>query len=120
MGPRYIDASGTTIGSVSARQLKTMLHGDLEIALIDVREAGQFGESHLLFATPLPYSRLELDVGALVPRNSAPIVLCDDGKLGVAKLAAQRLQAMGYRDIAILDGGPHAWAAAGHALFAGV
>ena len=120
MEPRYKETSGTTIGSVSARQLKTMLHAGLEIALIDVREAGQFGQSHLLFAAPLPYSRLELDFGMLVPRNSAPIVLCDDGKLGVAELAARRLQAMGYSDIAILDGGTHAWAAAGYALFAGV
>ncbi|HXD50374.1 MAG TPA: rhodanese-like domain-containing protein, partial [Burkholderiales bacterium] len=120
MEPRDIDTSGATIGRVSARQLKTMLHADREIALIDVREAGQFGQSHLLFATPLPYSRLELDVGALVPRHSAPVVLCDDGELGVAKLAAGRLQAMGYSDVAILEGGTQAWAAAGYALFAGV
>lgn len=115
-----INKRGAAIPEVSARQLKTMLYAGQEIALIDVREAGQFGESHLLFATPLPYSRLELDVGALVPRRSAPIVLCDDGELGVAELAARRLQAMGYGDIAILAGGTTAWAAAGHALFAGV
>lgn len=120
MNPRYIDKRGAAIRSVSARQLKTMLYAGLEFALIDVREAGQFGESHLLFATPLPYSRLELDVGALVPRKSAPIVLCDDGELGVAELAARRLHAIGYSDIAILAGGTKAWAAAGQALFAGV
>src|ERR1043165_1772973 len=84
-----------TVKRVSARELKTMLHDGAELALLDVREAGQFGESHLLFATPLPYSRLELDVGALVPRRSARIVLCDDGKLGVADLAAKRLEAIG-------------------------
>ena len=47
--------------SVSPAELKNMLHDGAEIALLDVREAGQFGESHLLFATPLPYSRLALD-----------------------------------------------------------
>ena len=120
MTPRHVDKRGAAIRSVSARQLKTMLYAGLEFALCDVREAGQFGVSHLLFATPLPYSRLELDVGALVPRKSAPIVLCDDGELGVAELAARRLEAIGYSDIAILAGGTHAWAAAGHALFAGV
>lgn len=105
---------------VSARQLKTMLHDGSEFALLDVREAGQFGESHLLFATPCPYSRLELDVVTLVPRKAAAIVLTDDGELGVAERAAQRLAALGYTDVAILDGGNKAWAAAGHALFAGV
>ncbi len=106
--------------TVSARQLKGMLHDGGEIALLDVREAGQFGESHLLFATPIPYSRLELDVGALVPRKSARIVLCDDGALGVAERAARRLQALGYLDISVLTGGNPAWAAAGYALFKGV
>jgi len=106
--------------TVTPRQLKAMLHDGAEIALLDVREAGQFGDSHLLFATPLPYSRLELDVGALVPRKSARIVVCDDGVLGVAGRAAKRLQALGYTDVSVLDGGTRAWAAAGYALFAGV
>jgi rhodanese-related sulfurtransferase len=106
--------------TVTPRQLKAMLHDGAEIALLDVREAGQFGESHLLFATPLPYSRLELDVGALVPRNSARAVVCDDGVLGVADRAAKRLLALGYTDVSVLDGGTRAWAAAGYALFAGV
>ncbi len=106
--------------TVTARQLKSMLHDDAEIALIDVREAGQFGESHPLFATPLPYSRLELDAGALLPRKSARIVLCDNGDSGVAQAAAKRLAAIGYSDVSILDGGTSAWSAAGYALFKGV
>src|SRR3990167_8794747 len=110
----------TTPERVSAQQLKSMLHDGGEIALLDVREAGQFGESHPLFATPLPYSRLELDIGALVPRTAAQIVLCDDGDLGVADLAAKRLEAMRYTDVAVLDGGTKAWGAAGYTLFKGV
>ena len=78
--------------SIPARQLKRMLHDGGEIALLDVREAGQFGESHLLLATPLPYSRLELDASALVPRRTTRVVVCDDGALGVAERAAKRLE----------------------------
>src|SRR5688572_7686657 len=95
---------------VSASALKAMLHDGAELALLDVREAGQFGESHLLFATPLPYSRLELDIGTLVPRKTARIVLCDDGKLGIAERAAERLQSIGYSDVALLEGGTRGWA----------
>ncbi len=105
---------------VTPARLKTMLHDGSELALLDVREAGEFGESHLLFATPLPYSRLELDIGALVPRTSAPIVLCDDGHSGVAELAAKRLEHLGYSHVAVLEGGTAGWTAAGHRLFAGV
>ncbi len=106
--------------TVTALQLKSMFHDGGEIALLDMREAGQFGELHLLFATPLPYSRLELDIGALVPRRSVRIVLCDDGALGVAELAARRLRAMAYPNVTLLEGGTKAWAAAGYTLFAGV
>ncbi|HYH41343.1 MAG TPA: rhodanese-like domain-containing protein [Burkholderiales bacterium] len=107
-------------GTVTARQLKAMIHDGGELALLDVREAGQFGESHLLFATPLPYSRLELDVAALVPRKSARVVLCDDDGARLAALAAKRLGNMGYSDVAVLEGGTRGWAAAGYTLFSGV
>src|SRR5689334_1563118 len=106
--------------TVSPAQLNAMLHDGGEIALLDVREAGQFGESHLLFATPLPYSRLELDAGALVPRKSTRVVVCDDGSLDVAQRAAARLANLGYGGVAVLDGGTAAWAKAGRALFKGV
>jgi len=106
--------------TVTPHQLKNLLHDGGELALLDVREAGQFGESHLLFATPLPYSRLELDVGALVPRKSARVILCDDGVSGAAEMAARRLAQLEYSDVSILAGGTAAWTNAGQGLFKGV
>ena len=106
--------------TVDARRLKSMLHDGTELALLDVREAGQFGESHMLFAVPCPYSRIELAIGSLVPRRSAPVVLTDDGCSGVAERAALRLQALGYTDLAVVEGGNASWAGAGYALYAGV
>ena len=93
-----------TTRTVSPRDLKNMLHDGGELALLDVREDGQFGEGHLLFATPLPYSRLELGISALVPRKSARIVLCDEGD-GVAERGVKRLEAIGYTDVSALAGG---------------
>ncbi|MDR0225530.1 MAG: sulfurtransferase [Burkholderiaceae bacterium] len=99
--------------------LRQWLNDGAEIALLDVREAGQFGEGHPFFAIPAPYSRLELDVPRLVPRRGTRTVLLDDGD-GVAARAAARLQALGYTHLHLLDGGAPAWAAAGHTLFQGV
>ena len=104
---------------IDAHTLKRWLHDSQEIALLDVREHGQFGESHLFYATPLPYSRLELDVARLVPRPSVRTVLCDGGD-GVAGRAAQRLAALGYTQVHVLRGGTRAWSEAGYTLFAGV
>ncbi len=104
---------------IDARMLKHWLHDGQEIALLDVREHGQYGESHLFYATPLPYSRLELDVARLVPRPSVRTVVCDGGD-GVAERAAARLRALGYTQVAVLQGGTPAWRDAGYTLFAGV
>ena len=106
--------------TLSADALQKALHDGQEIALIDVREDGEFGEGHLLFATPLPYSRLELGITALVPRHDVRIVLCDGGSGAVAESAARRLAALGYSNVYGLEGGTVAWEASGRTLFKGV
>ena len=114
------DMRMTQARAIAPAALQSALHDGNEIALLDVREDGQFGENHLLFATPLPYSRLELGIVTLVPRKTVRIVLCDDGLSGIAQRAARRLAALGYTDLAILDGGTRGWKNAGYALFKGV
>jgi rhodanese-related sulfurtransferase/predicted metal-dependent enzyme (double-stranded beta helix superfamily) len=103
----------------SPREVKAMLRDGGELALLDVREEGVFARSHLLFATPLPLSRLELDLAALVPRRSTRIVLIDDAD-GLADRAAALLMRLGYRTLAVLAGGIAAWRDAGYELFSGV
>ena len=87
-----------------------------EIAFLDVREESPHGAGHPLLAVNLPYSRLEIAVGQLVPRRSCRVVLHDDGD-GIAEKAARRLAGLGYSAVSVLDGGTRAWAAAGHPLF---
>ena len=108
---------------IAPRTLKAWLHDGQEIALLDVREHGQFGESHLFYAVPLPFSRLELDIVRLVPRRGTRCVVYDSGAddtREVARRAAARLAALGYENVSVLEGGTQAWKAAGYALFAGV
>lgn len=104
---------------VPATTLRGWLNDGAEIALLDVREAGQFGEGHPFFAIPAAYSQLENEVPRLVPRRDTRIVLLDAGD-GVAQRAAHRLAALKYTHLRVLDGGAPAWAAAGYVLFQGV
>jgi len=108
------------LNTVDATILKNWLHDGAEIALLDVREHGQYGESHLFYATPMAYSRLELEIARLVPRSLTRIVVYDDGVLGVAKCAAHRLASLGYVNTYVLMQGTRGWADAGFELFAGV
>ena len=104
---------------IDAATLKTMIKDGRELALLDVREDGQFGEGHLLLTVPVPYSMLEARLDTLLPRRDVRTVLVDGGD-GVAERAAARMAAVGYTDVAILDGGIEAWAKAGYVLFKGV
>ncbi|WP_018607208.1 rhodanese-like domain-containing protein [Uliginosibacterium gangwonense] len=99
--------------------LRSQLSDGAEIALIDVREPGQYGEGHPFLAVNLPYSRLELDAIRLLPRLDVRIVLIDADD-GVAQRAHARLTAAGYGNLAVLTGGAPAWPASGCALFKGV
>ncbi|WP_346357774.1 rhodanese-like domain-containing protein [Bosea sp. (in: a-proteobacteria)] len=105
--------------ALSPDEAKRRLHAAGEIACLDVREHGQYGEGHPFLAVPCPYSRLEVAIGELVPRRSVPLILVDEGD-GVAQRAAVQLIAMGYAHIDWIEGGAPAWALAGHTLFKGV
>ena len=106
-------------GRIDPTTLKACLSDGGEVALIDVREPGEYGEGHAFFAVPLPYSRFELGLAALVPRPTTRLILCDGGD-GVAERAAERAEALGYGSASVLSGGVRAWEAAGYTLYAGV
>lgn len=106
--------------NVAPGQLQRWLFDGQEIALFDVREHGQYGEAHLFFGVNLPYSRLELEARRLAPNLRVRMVIYDQDGAGVAARAAQRLQALGYGGVHILEGGADGWRAAGFQLFAGV
>ncbi|MSP05584.1 MAG: thiosulfate sulfurtransferase [Acetobacteraceae bacterium] len=104
---------------IDATTLRGWILDSQELAILDAREEGEFGTSHLFWAIPCPLSRRELRVPAILPRKSARIVCVDDGR-GLAEQLAAYLQASGYTDVQMLDGGTKAWAAAGQVLFSGV
>ncbi|HEX5957503.1 MAG TPA: rhodanese-like domain-containing protein [Hyphomicrobiaceae bacterium] len=104
---------------IGAELLKAWLSGSTEIALIDVREHGQYGEGHPLFSVSVPYSTFEMGISTLVPNPRVRLVLCDAGD-GVAERAAGAAEAMGYANVCVLAGGVDAWREAGYTLYAGV
>ena len=105
--------------SITAAELRRRYQAGGEIGIVDAREEGSFHERHLLMASCLPLSRLELLAPGLLPRRSAPIVVCDDGE-GLAERAAARLIEGGYTDVSVLEGGVKAWEAAGFPVYSGV
>jgi rhodanese-related sulfurtransferase len=108
----------TEVRSIDSKTLAAWLSDGGEMAMLDLREAGLFGEGHAFFASNIPYSRLELDAERLVPLKDTRIVLA--GEEGTDTLGEHRLQALGYTNVHQLLGGVDAWAKAGHPLFTSV
>ena len=104
---------------IDAPTLRGWILDGQELAILDAREEGEFGTSHLFWAIPCPLSRREIRVPTILPRKSVRIVCVDDGR-GLAEKLAAYLEASGYTDVHMLDGGTKAWAAAGQVLFSGV
>jgi len=111
------------IKTVTPKQVKEMLHDKEELALLDVREQGNFAEEHQLLACCIPFSHMEVKLDDLVPRRATRIVVVDEGPpddLRLAEKAAERLAGFGYPHVSIMEGGINAWRTSGFELFSGV
>ncbi len=104
---------------IDAAALRSWITDGKELALLDAREEGEFGASHLFWAVPCPVSKREIRARALLPRLTTRICCVDDGR-GLAEQLATWLEGIGATNVSVLDGGTKAWEAAGYVLFSGV
>lgn len=91
-----------------------------ELAILDVREVGEFAAGHIFQASSAPLSVFETSLQALVPRQTTRLVLVDDGTSSRAERAAGLAHELGYGGVLVLRGGCGAWRRAGYELFEGV
>jgi rhodanese-related sulfurtransferase len=80
--------------------------------VIFVETSQDFARGHVPGARWVPRGWLELWIGNMVPAYHTPVaVTCTDGRNAV--LAGATLQALGYQNVAALEGGMAAWQQAG-------
>jgi rhodanese-related sulfurtransferase len=97
------------IRDIDAATLAQVLDAGATLALIDVREHGEYNLAHIPGASSVPRRQLEARMGRLVPFRGVDVVVCDDtGRR--ASLAARTLERMGYARVAVLEGGVNRWA----------
>ena len=106
----------TSLPELTPQDIRQALQAGEEIALLDVREEAPFAQGHPLWAANLPAGRVELEAWQRLPRRDTRIAVYDNGE-GLAALAAQRLQALGYSQVHTLAGGLAGWERAGYELF---
>jgi rhodanese-related sulfurtransferase len=82
---------------------------------IDVREYPEFAEGHIAGSELVPLSNLAAKAGAW-DRAQPLVLVCRSGRRAVD--AQQRLQALGFTSLSVLDGGVERWREAGNPLTA--
>jgi rhodanese-related sulfurtransferase len=97
---------------LSPETLKQLLDGSSQLALIDVREAGEYNSSHIPGASLIARRQLEFLMPHAVPFKGTHVVVCDDDGRR-AQLAATTMERMGYRHVSVLDGGINRWVTKG-------
>ena len=114
----------TNAKALSAEQVRTLIvdRDRIEVAVIDVRPGGTFGNAHLLWANSVPLTTLEVEILDRVPRLDTPVVLCgfDAADNSIVSRAAAKMALMGYSDLSYLVDGVKGWEAAGFEVFSGV
>ncbi len=94
---------------IAPHTLHHLLEQGSTLALIDVREHGEYNAAHVPGASSVPRRQLEHRMGRLAPFRGEQVVVCDDDGRR-ATLAARTLERMGYQRVAVLDGGVNRWA----------
>jgi rhodanese-related sulfurtransferase len=101
-------AGGPSVGTLEA----TMLINQKDAVVIDVREPGEFAQSHILNARNIPLGELTARIKELERFKERPVIVsCATGNRSGS--AAALLRKHGFTNVVNLAGGVAAWQQAG-------
>ena len=93
--------------TISVDAASDLLH-DEQPFLLDVREAGPYGSSHVPEAVNIPLHDLSDRRSELPADKDAPVLtICERGNISLP--AVLFLTSLGYTDVRSIDGGTQAW-----------
>lgn len=104
------DAAAATVGStITPVELRALLDSGQRLALIDVREPGEWAINHIDGAQLIPQSTINTGEGlARLPQDRMSVLYCKTGVRSAQVLAT--LKKAGFADAVHLQGGIVAWA----------
>lgn len=109
---KLVNEAKARVRETTVAEVKSRLDRGDRLALVDVREDGEYAGDHLPGAVHLGKGVLERDIEAQFPDTSTELILyCGGGFRSV--LAAEALLRMGYENVVSMDGGMRGWREAG-------
>jgi rhodanese-related sulfurtransferase len=100
-----------TAARADVRQVRDLVAGDSDVALLDVRSPAEFETVHIPGSVNIPLDQLDRQAAALADRGRPLVLVCRSGAR--ATQAQTKLAAVGCVSTTVLDGGVVAWEKAG-------
>lgn len=102
------------VTKISLDELRQRLASDRAPVLVEALPATYYDAEHLPGAINIPHDDVDVLAATLLPDKAAPIVVyCASGPCQNSGIAANRLAALGYTDVADYHEGKAEWIAAG-------
>jgi len=109
-----VTAPAAAFTNISVQQLKAALDAKEQLVLLDVRTPEEYtGDGHVAGSVLIPVDQIQTRLGEL--SKATPIVcICRSGNR--SQTACATLAANGYTGLRNVEGGMHAWTAAGYSI----
>lgn len=102
--------AGEEFKVVDTSQLKAMMDGKEQFALIDARSKEEYEEAHIVTAINIPEKKFEESMSVLPADRSVLLVIyCNGVKCGKSKRLAAKMGPIGYTNIMIYSEGIPVW-----------
>jgi rhodanese-related sulfurtransferase len=99
---------------ITRNELEQALQSPEPPLLLEALPAQHFEAEHLPGAYNLPLDEVDTLAQALIPRLNTPVVTyCSGLTCPNSKIAAKRLEELGYTDVSAYEGGKEDWLKAG-------
>jgi rhodanese-related sulfurtransferase len=103
----------TEYPTIRPEQLRDNMHGNRDLALLDVRSGMEYRSGHIPGAKSLPVQELDTDALHRVFKRSSPgrdetlYLTCHSGIR--ARQAAEKLRHAGFHQVVLVEGGTQGW-----------
>jgi rhodanese-related sulfurtransferase len=106
--------------TIDRKELQEALASSRRPVLLEALPANYFETEHLPGARNLPLDEIAALAPSVIPSLDSPVVTyCSGPTCQNSKIAAEKLEALGYTNVAAYEGGKEDWSEAGQAFETG-
>ncbi|MBI5493008.1 MAG: hypothetical protein HY893_08755 [Deltaproteobacteria bacterium] len=104
------------IRNISTEELKGMMDSGQSFVLVNVLDGSSYEKEHICGSINIPVQEIAIEGPGLLNRGETVILHCSGPGCTASLSAATKLEAIGYRDIRVFEGGIEEWKKAGYCL----